>query len=120
MLRLIGSPDPSGRQSDGLGGATPASSKVVILAPSRRPDCDVDYQFGQVAITEPQIDWRGNCDDLAAAVGSVALSEELFDLDAVLAADPGGRQAYSSDTGWPTGCTHPGRTARHRTKTWRR
>ena len=91
LLRLIGSPDPSGRQSDGLGGATPASSKVVILAPSRRPDCDVDYQFGQVAITEPQIDWRGNCDDLAAAVGSVALSEELFDLDAVLAADPGGR-----------------------------
>ncbi|MBX3687316.1 MAG: 2-methylaconitate cis-trans isomerase PrpF, partial [Rhodocyclaceae bacterium] len=69
LLRAIGSPDPYGKQIDGLGGATSSTSKVVIVAPSARPDCDVDYLFGQVPVGGTAIDWSGNCGNLSAAVG---------------------------------------------------
>ncbi|MGE5098105.1 MAG: 2-methylaconitate cis-trans isomerase PrpF [Betaproteobacteria bacterium] len=74
LLRAVGSPDPYGKQIDGMGAATSSTSKVVILAPSRRGDCDVDYLFGQVAIDRPLIDWSGNCGNLTAAVGPFAVS----------------------------------------------
>ena len=50
LLRVIGSPDPYGKQIDGMGGATSSTSKAVIVAPSTRPGHHVDYLFGQVAI----------------------------------------------------------------------
>ena len=75
LLRVVGSPDPYGKQIDGMGAASSSTSKIVILAPSKRPDCDVDYLFGQVAIDRPLIDWSGNCGNLTAAVGPFALSE---------------------------------------------
>ena len=74
LLRAIGSPDPYGKQIDGMGAATSSTSKVVILAPSARADCDVDYLFGQVAIDRELIDWSGNCGNLTAAVGPFAVS----------------------------------------------
>ena len=74
LLRVIGSPDPYGKQIDGMGAATSSTSKVVILSKSARPDCDVDYLFGQVAIDRPTIDWSGNCGNLTAAVGPFAIS----------------------------------------------
>jgi len=74
LLRTIGSPDPYGKQIDGMGAATSSTSKIVILSPSQRPDCDVDYLFGQVAIDRPLIDWTGNCGNLTAAVGPYAVS----------------------------------------------
>jgi probable AcnD-accessory protein PrpF len=77
LLRVIGSPDPYGKHTDGMGGATSSTSKVVILAPSTRPDHDVDYLFGQVAIDAPFIDWSGNCGNLSAAVGAFAISSGL-------------------------------------------
>ncbi|MEX8518827.1 MAG: 2-methylaconitate cis-trans isomerase PrpF [Leptothrix sp. (in: b-proteobacteria)] len=77
LLRVIGSPDRYGQQIDGLGGATSSTSKVVILARSTRPDCDVDYLFGAVAIEQPVIDWSGNCGNLSAAVGPCAISTGL-------------------------------------------
>ncbi|MEH3022527.1 MAG: 2-methylaconitate cis-trans isomerase PrpF [Pseudomonas oryzihabitans] len=77
LLRVIGSPDPYGKQIDGLGGATSSTSKVVVIAPSCRPDCDVDYLFGAPAIEMPVIDWSGNCGNLSAAVGPFAISEGL-------------------------------------------
>ena len=77
LLRVIGSPDPYGKQIDGMGGASSSTSKVVILARSTRPDCDVDYLFGQVAIDAPLIDWSGNCGNLTAAVGPFAIAEGL-------------------------------------------
>ncbi len=77
LLRVIGSPDPYGKQIDGLGGATSSTSKVVVIAPSCRPDCDVDYLFGASAIEVPVIDWSGNCGNLSAAVGPFAISEGL-------------------------------------------
>jgi len=61
LLRVIGSPDPYGKQTDGMGGATSSTSKTVILSKSEQPDHDVDYLFGQVAIDKAFVDWSGNC-----------------------------------------------------------
>ena len=79
LLRVIGSPDPYGKQIDGMGGATSSTSKTVIVAKSSRPDHDVDYLFGQVAIDKAFVDWSGNCGNLSAAVGPFAISSGLFD-----------------------------------------
>ncbi len=79
LLRVIGSPDPYGKQIDGMGGATSSTSKVVILSRSERPGHDVDYRFGQVAIDQALVDWSGNCGNLTAAVGSFAISNGLVD-----------------------------------------
>lgn len=79
LLRVIGSPDPYGKQTDGMGGATSSTSKTVILSKSERPDHDVDYLFGQVSIDKPFVDWSGNCGNLTAAVGSFAISNGLVD-----------------------------------------
>ncbi|HMW28632.1 MAG TPA: 2-methylaconitate cis-trans isomerase PrpF [Plasticicumulans sp.] len=79
LLRVIGSPDPYGKQIDGMGGATSSTSKTVILAKSSRPDHDVDYLFGQVSIDKAFVDWSGNCGNLSAAVGAFAISGGLVD-----------------------------------------
>jgi len=79
LLRVIGSPDPYGKQTDGMGGATSSTSKTVILAKSDKPEHDVDYLFGQVAIDKAFVDWSGNCGNLTAAVGSFAISNGLVD-----------------------------------------
>jgi probable AcnD-accessory protein PrpF len=79
LLRVIGSPDRYGKHTDGMGGATSSTSKIVILSKSARPDCDVDYLFGQVAIDRPLIDWSGNCGNLSTAVGPFAISTGLVD-----------------------------------------
>ena len=79
LLRVIGSPDPYGKQIDGMGGATSSTSKTVILSKSSKPDHDVDYLFGQVAIDKAFVDWSGNCGNLSAAVGSFAISGGLVD-----------------------------------------
>ncbi len=78
LLRVIGSPDPYGKQIDGLGGATSSTSKTVILSPSARPGHDVDYLFGQVAIDRAFVDWSGNCGNLSAAVGPFAIANGLL------------------------------------------
>lgn len=77
LLRIIGSPDPYGKQIDGMGAATSSTSKVVLISKSSRPDCDVDYLFGQVRIDAPLIDWSGNCGNLTTAVGPFAISEGI-------------------------------------------
>ncbi|MBR7783400.1 2-methylaconitate cis-trans isomerase PrpF [Undibacterium luofuense] len=79
LLRVIGSPDPYGKQIDGMGGATSSTSKTVILSPSTRADHDVDYLFGQVSIDKAFVDWSGNCGNLSAAVGAFAISSGLVD-----------------------------------------
>ncbi|CAB0150171.1 2-methyl-aconitate isomerase [Pseudidiomarina piscicola] len=79
LLRVIGSPDPYAKHTDGMGGATSSTSKTVILSASDKADHDVDYLFGQVAIDKPFIDWSGNCGNLTAAVGSFAISNGLVD-----------------------------------------
>ncbi|OQS09237.1 putative methylaconitate Delta-isomerase PrpF [Chromobacterium violaceum] len=79
LLRVIGSPDPYGKQIDGMGGATSSTSKTVIVSRSARPDHDVDYLFGQVAIDKAFVDWSGNCGNLSAAVGPFAIANGLID-----------------------------------------
>ncbi|MCE4060221.1 2-methylaconitate cis-trans isomerase PrpF [Pandoraea sputorum] len=79
LMRVIGSPDPYGKQIDGMGGATSSTSKTVIIAKSERPGHDVDYLFGQVSIDQKFVDWSGNCGNLSAAVGPFAISGGLVD-----------------------------------------
>ena len=79
LLRVIGSPDPYGKQTDGMGGATSSTSKTVIIAKSSRPDHDVDYLFGQVSIDSAFVDWSGNCGNLSAAVGPFSIAARLID-----------------------------------------
>ncbi len=77
ILAVFGSPDS--RQIDGLGGATPLTSKVAIVSRSQHADADVDYLFGQVRITESVVDYVGNCGNLLTAVGPFAVDEGLVD-----------------------------------------
>ena len=83
LLRVIGSPDPYGKHTDGMGGATSSTSKTVILSRSSEPDHDVDYLFGQVSIDKPFVDWSGNCGNLTAAVGSFAIMSGLVDAERI-------------------------------------
>ena len=79
LMRVIGSPDPYGKQIDGMGNGSSSTSKTVILSKSSQPDHDVDYLFGQVGIDKPFVDWSGNCGNLTAAVGAFAISNGLVD-----------------------------------------
>ncbi len=79
LMRVIGSPDPYAKHTDGMGGATSSTSKCVILSKSSVPDHDVDYLYGQVSIDTPFVDWSGNCGNLSAAVGPFAIAHGLVD-----------------------------------------
>ena len=83
LLRVIGSPDPYGKQIDGMGGATSSTSKTVIVAPPTKPGHDVDYLFGQVSIDGAFVDWSGNCGNLSAAVGPFTIASGLMPADRV-------------------------------------
>ena len=79
LLSALGSPDPYGRQLNGMGGGTSSLSKAVIIGPPSHPDADVDYTFVQIAVEEPVADWSGNCGNLSSAVGPFAVDEGLVD-----------------------------------------
>ena len=83
LLRVIGSPDPYGKQIDGMGGATSSTSKSVIVARSTKAGHDVDYLFGQVSIDKAFVDWSGNCGNLSSAVGSFAISSGLVEKERI-------------------------------------
>ena len=83
LLRVIGSPDPYGKQIDGLGNGSSSTSKTVILSEARQADHDVNYLFGQVNIAKPMIDWAGNCGNLTAAVGACAINMGLIDAERI-------------------------------------
>ncbi|GAB3512668.1 2-methylaconitate cis-trans isomerase PrpF [Pseudoxanthomonas daejeonensis] len=79
LQRVIGSPDPYGKQTDGMGGATSSTSKCVIVSPSSRPGHDVDYLYGQVSIDADFVDWSGNCGNLSTAAGAFAIHAGYVD-----------------------------------------
>ena len=79
LCRVIGSPDPYGKHTDGMGGATSSTSKVVIISPSTQSGHDVDYLYGQVPIEGAFIDWSGNCGNLSSAVGPFAIANGMID-----------------------------------------
>lgn len=82
LLRVFGSPDPYGRQMDGMGGGYSSTSKTALISRSNHPDCDIDYLFGQVAVDRAFIDWSGGCDNLIGAVGPFAVEEGLVEAPA--------------------------------------
>jgi 2-methylaconitate cis-trans-isomerase PrpF len=77
FLAALGSPDPYGRQLDGLGGGISSTSKVAIISPASQPGVHVDYTFAQVNVGKPQVDYRGNCGNISSAVGPYAIDEGL-------------------------------------------
>ncbi|HJW45008.1 MAG TPA: 2-methylaconitate cis-trans isomerase PrpF, partial [Lysobacter sp.] len=79
LMRVIGSPDPYGKHTDGMGGATSSTSKCVIISKATQPDHDVDYLYGQVSIDTAFVDWSGNCGNLSSAVGPFAIANGLVD-----------------------------------------
>ena len=79
LMRVIGAPDPYGKHTDGMGGATSSTSKCVIIGPATQPDHDVDYLYGQVSIDTAFVDWSGNCGNLSTAVGPFAVANGFID-----------------------------------------
>ena len=78
FLKIIGSPDPNGRQLNGMGGGVSSLSKCVIIEPSKRKGIDIDYTFIQIAVDEPVADWSNNCGNLSSAVGPFAVNEGIL------------------------------------------
>ena len=77
FARMLGSPDPSARQLDGMGGGVSSLSKVCVIGPSSRADADIDYTFAQVVVKTGQVDFAGNCGNMSSAVGPFAVDEGL-------------------------------------------
>jgi 2-methylaconitate isomerase len=77
FIAALGSPDPNGRQLDGMGGGLSSLSKVCVIGLSTRPDADIDYTFAQVAIRSGSVDYSGNCGNMSSAVGPFAVDEGL-------------------------------------------
>lgn len=77
FLGAIGSPDPSGRQLDGMGGGVSSLSKVCVVGPSSRPDADIDYTFAQVLVKDRRVDYSGNCGNMSSAMGPFAVDEAI-------------------------------------------
>jgi len=77
LLRALGSPDPYGRQLDGLGGGISSLSKACIIGAATHPEADVDYTFAQVEVRTPVVDYKGNCGNCSSAVGPFAIDEGL-------------------------------------------
>lgn len=83
LMRVIGSPDPYGKHTDGMGGATSSTSKCVIIGPATQPGHDVDYLYGQVSIDSAFVDWSGNCGNLSSAVGPFAIANGFIPADRI-------------------------------------
>ena len=81
FLAAIGSPDPYGRQLNGMGGGISSLSKAVIIGPPSRPDADLDYTFAQVSVREAIVDYSSNCGNLSSAVGPFAIDTGLISTD---------------------------------------
>lgn len=77
FLGAIGSPDPNGRQLDGMGGGISSLSKICVIGPPTRAGADVDYTFAQVSVKDAAVDYSGNCGNMSSAVGPFAVDERL-------------------------------------------
>lgn len=77
LCAAVGSPDPNGRQLDGMGGGVSSLSKAMLVRESERDGFDIDYLFAQVQIGQAHVDYGGNCGNLSAAVGAFAVDQGL-------------------------------------------
>ena len=78
LLHVLGSPDPYGRQLNGLGGGISSLSKAMWVERSKRNDADIDYTFAQIAVREPVVDYSANCGNMSSSVGQFAVEEGIF------------------------------------------
>ena len=83
FLAVIGSPDPYGRQLDGMGGGISSLSKVCVVGPPTRDDADIDYTFAQVQVKEARVDYGGNCGNMSSAIGPFAVDEGMVKVSGV-------------------------------------
>lgn len=74
---VIGSPDPHGRQLDGMGGGISSLSKICVVGKSTRPDADVDYTFVSLGVKNTDVDYSSNCGNMISAVGPFAIDAQL-------------------------------------------
>ena len=81
FLAAIGSPDPNGRQLNGMGGGISSLSKICIVGPSTHPDADIDYTFAQCAVRDASVDYAGNCGNMSSAMGPFAVDEGLLTIE---------------------------------------
>ena len=79
FVHALGSPDPYGRQLNGMGGGVSSVSKAVIVGPPSVADADVDYTFAQVVIDRPEVDYSATCGNLSSAVGPFAVDQGLVE-----------------------------------------
>jgi 2-methylaconitate cis-trans-isomerase PrpF len=77
LLAALGSPDPYGRQLDGLGGGISSLSKACIIGPPTHADAQVDYTFAQVEVGRAHVDYTGNCGNCSSAIGPFAIDERI-------------------------------------------
>src|SRR6186713_1032790 len=77
FLSVMGSPDPNGRQLDGMGGGLSSLSKVCVVGAPTRPDADIDYTFAQISVKSAAVDYSANCGNMSSAMGPFAVSEGL-------------------------------------------
>ena len=96
FLKALGSPDPNGRQLDGLGGGISSLSKIAVVAPSARADADVDFTFAQIGVTDETVDYVGTCGNISSAVGPFAVDEGLVRVDG---GDTATVRVYNTNTG---------------------
>lgn len=82
FLAAMGSPDPYGRQLDGMGGGVTSLSKVCVVGAPTRSDADVDYTFAQVLIDRAEIDYASNCGNMSSAIGPFAVDEKMVEVPA--------------------------------------
>ncbi len=112
FLGAIGSPDPYGRQLDGLGGGISSLSKVCVVGPSSRPDADVDYTFVAIGVRDADLDYSSNCGNMSSAVGPFAVDSKMFDVQSIGDSDGGGDnlvtvRIYNTNTGKIINATFP-------------
>lgn len=74
---VIGSPDPNGRQLDGLGGGISSLSKICVVGPPTHPTAHADFTFVQLGIKSDEVDYSGNCGNMLAAIGPFAVDSGL-------------------------------------------
>lgn len=72
LSSAMGSPDPYGRQLNGMGSGISSTSKIMVISASSRGDVDVNYTFVQTGIKDGKLDMEGNCGNMSSAVGPVA------------------------------------------------
>ena len=80
FLAAMGSPDPNGRQLNGMGGGISSLSKVCVVGPPSRDDADIDYTFAQILVRDARVDYSANCGNMSSAMGPFAVDEALVEV----------------------------------------